>query len=371
MHKNLCSKYTDFLLFLCFLTHRQCFISENWPDVYANSKACRITVKFDGMLKVLDFHTEDRGCSDPVTVHGNKYCGSDGSLNGGSTTFLDKLAVKKDDTIYWKSDSGTNFDGFKICFVPDDCTKSSGSAENAADCTCNTVICSKTNGKFCNAAVSTCAKIPIPNCAKTNGAVANSASCACASKVCESAELTGMFCNTKSDDATKCTKYPSCSKIQGSSGVNSGRCFCGNMECVDAGSTGLFCHGNEGVCSKIDTICGANEHVVSKKCVPCATGHNKAGDDPEGADTVCDVFVPRTRIELQTALGGCIGACSFSDSGDPTSYCRVTGGDSTQEDRMSLHNNEPWATGTGDPCLNANAAVPTGKVTFIYIFFLI
>ena len=41
------------------------------------------------------------------------------------------------------------------------------------------------------------------------------------------------------------------------------------------------------------TVCGTNQRVASGACVACSAGQsNKAGDDPAGADTLCDAGVP-------------------------------------------------------------------------------
>lgn len=41
------------------------------------------------------------------------------------------------------------------------------------------------------------------------------------------------------------------------------------------------------------TVCGTNERVSGGTCVACATGQsNKAGDNPSGADTLCDTTAP-------------------------------------------------------------------------------
>ena len=57
------------------------------------------------------------------------------------------------------------------------------------------------------------------------------------------------------------------------------------------------------------------------------------------------VFAPADRSALQTALFGCVGACtSVSNDGTDTSYC---------------NNNGPWTSGTGANC---NAASTHGAI---------
>jgi len=45
--------------------------------------------------------------------------------------------------------------------------------------------------------------------------------------------------------------------------------------------------------STTKSVCGTNQYVSNGACTNCATGYtNKAGDDPSGADTLCDAGVP-------------------------------------------------------------------------------
>jgi len=332
-----------------------CFISANYPADYDSDQTCKITLQSTGKLKVVDFVTEERW--DYVKLGGKEYSGTTGPID---------VAVKHGDVIEWLSDRGSNDKGFKICFVPPVvCDKQSGSVLNSADkeCSCGTAICTADSGFYCNKGQHLCAKSSIPSCLKTNGASKNSASCVCGrnTNICDPSN--GLYCNA---DKFLCAKVavPTCNNMDGTS-LNVGSCLCGKgtVDNICSSSTGFFCHGQHELCSKVDTICGPNEHVVDKKCASCALGHRRFGDDPSGDDTFCDVFVPRTRAELQAGVFGCLGKCLDLKGESRSTYCYVQGGLGEPEMRNSgvFENGHPYVEGTGEACLNANINVPVGQ----------
>ena len=246
----------------------KCVQTANYPNDYDSDDECKITLQSTGKLKVVDFATEET--YDYATLKGTKYSGTSGPNN---------VAVTKGDTLDWLSDRGSNEKGFKICFIPPVvCDKTDGKSQNDAskECSCGTTICTTSSGFFCNANNNVCGKTAIPTCSKTDGA-----------------------------------------------GENTEECVCGSGINVCTSTSGFYCHGSLDLCAKVNNICRPNEHVVSKTCVSCTTGHKKAGDDPAGADTLCDVFVPATRADLQAGILGCLGSCSLSEAGKRSSYCYV------------------------------------------------
>ena len=78
-------------------------------------------------------------------------------------------------------------------------------------------------------------------------------------------------------------------------------------------------------------MCKSNERVASNVCVPCPVGYaNEGGDNPAGADTVCD----------GDGTGGLGGACDAgyhpSAVGDACGwdpYCEITVGDYASPER--------------------------------------
>ena len=298
----------------------KCVQTANYPNDYDSDDECKITLQSTGKLKVVDFVTEET--YDYATLKGTKYSGTSGPNN---------VAVTKGDTLDWLSDRGTNEKGFKICFIPPVvCDKTDGKAQNdeSKECSCGTTICTTSSGFFCNANKNVCGKTAIPTCSKTDGAGENTEGCVCGSgdtqKICDAADKTGLYCNAGKNLCAK-VAVPTCSKQDGAL-VNAGSCVCGSGINVCTSTSGFYCHGSLDLCAKVNNICRPNEHVVSKKCVSCTTGHKKAGDDPAGADTLCDVFVPATRADLQAGILGCLGSCSLSEAGTRGSHCYVQGG---------------------------------------------
>ena len=114
-----------------------------------------------------------------------------------------------------------------------------------------------------------------PNC---NGAIAN----------------LRQQCQSGSTFYSRCVKHAS---------FRFDQCVCN--EGLEANSAGTACLAGS-------QLCGVNERVQSKTCVPCADGlMNKAGDDSSGADTQCDDVVCEENFKADGS-GNCV-ACAVGE----------------------------------------------------------